>query len=92
MADKPQIAPTRVAAWLDEMRTVGVDQDKAKSVLNKIRDDPNATARDREDFYRALAQQCFVWYLEAIRGKPYTPDEMAFLVSQQAEKLEAEEA
>ena len=82
----PELAKSRVSRWLEELGTVGNDQKKAKAAYKKIREDKNATNQDREDFYRALAQQSFVWYLEALRGKPYTPDEMRVLVAQQAQK------
>lgn len=82
----PEPAKPRVSRWLEELGTIGNDEKKAKAVYKKIREDKNATIQDREDFYRALAQQSFVWYLEALRGKPYTPDEMKVLVAQQAQK------
>ncbi|MFH1808852.1 MAG: hypothetical protein ABIJ09_08905 [Pseudomonadota bacterium] len=79
----------RVSRWLQDLKQAGPDEAKAKAALNKVRDDTNATARDHEDFYRALAQQSFVWYLEAIRGQPYTAEEMRFLVLSEAKKAEA---
>lgn len=83
---KVKQAPTRTAQWLEALERAGQDQSAAKAVLNTVRDDANATTRDREDFYQALAQQCFVWYLEALRGKPYTPEELQFLVLHEAKK------
>jgi len=94
MADEQvKLAPTRTAQWLNEMEKAGLDQDMAKTVLNTVRDDAKATTRDKEDFYQALAQQSFVWYLEALRGKPYTAEEMQFLVLNEAKKaMDGEEA
>ncbi|MBN2361246.1 MAG: hypothetical protein JXR83_17455 [Deltaproteobacteria bacterium] len=82
----PELSKSRVSRWLEELGSVGNDENKAKAIYKKIREDKNATLQDREDFYRALAQQSFVWYLEALRGKPYTSDEMKVLVAQQAQK------
>jgi hypothetical protein len=88
-AAKPKPKENRVSHWLAELKSAGPDEVKAKLVLNKVRDDKNATARDHEDFYRALAQQSFVWYLEAIRGQPYTSEEMRMLVLAEARKAQA---
>jgi len=87
MTDKPKtIAPTRTAQWLDRLDQAGPDEAAAKAVLNEVRDDPKATTGDREEFYQSLAQQSFVWYLEALRGKPYTPEEMQFLIMNEVKK------
>lgn len=86
---EPMLKHNRVSGWLDELRQAGHDEGKARAVLNKVRDDKNATARDHEDFYRALAQQSFVWYLEAVRGKAYSPEEMRLLVLNEARKAQA---
>ncbi len=78
----------RVSGWLKELGEAGPDQAQAQALLNKVRDDKNANAKDREDFYRALAQQSFVWYMEALRGKPYSGEEMRFLVLNEAKKAQ----
>lgn len=78
----------RVLQWLRALDQAGKDEGRAKVVLNQVRDDPNATKGEREDFYRALAQQSFVWYLEALRGQPYTAEEMNFLIANEAQKAD----
>lgn len=88
-ASEPAPKLNRVSGWLDELKQAGPDQEQAQRVLNKVRDDKNATAKDHEDFYRALAQQSFVWYLEAIRGQPYSAEEMRLLVLNEARKAQA---
>lgn len=77
---------SRVKSWLEQLARTPGDQALAKATLNRIRDDPNATGEDREQFYLALAQQSFVWYLEALRGQPYSAEEIRFLVTQEARK------
>jgi hypothetical protein len=88
-AAEPKPKQSRVSGWLAELKEAGADQAAAARVLNKVRDDKNATLKDHEDFYRSLAQQSFVWYLEAIRGQPYSAEEMRLLVLNEARKAQA---
>ena len=76
----------RVSQWLAELGEAKEDEAKAKAVLNAVRDSTSATEKEREDFFRALAQQSFVWYLEALRGETYSAKEMQFLVLHEAKK------
>lgn len=75
MADAPKPRP-RVLKWLKQLEEAGFDDAKAKAALNAIRDDAEADAKDREHFYRALAQQSYVHYLGVLRGKPLNEDEI----------------
>ena len=86
-ADKPLPTPRkRVVAWLQELSQAGPDMEKAKGVLNKVRDDGRASKADREHFCRALAQQSLGWYMAAVRGKALTPDEIKEMASARAAK------
>lgn len=61
----------RMLRWLDELKEAGLDQDRARAVLNKIRDS-GAGKLEKEHFYRTLAQQAAVWLEEAARGEPFS--------------------
>src|SRR5687767_11798167 len=78
----------RVVAWLGELSKAGQDMAKAKAVFNRVRDDKNKT--DQEHFHRTLAQQSFVWYLGALRGKPMTGDELKAFAAEQVGRARAQ--
>lgn len=88
----PGQAPTprpRVLGWLKALNDAGPDMQKAQLVLNGIRDDQRASKADKEHFYRALAQQSYVWYLGALRGQPVTAEELKEKAKQAADKQPA---
>lgn len=73
----PQHGPRpKVGAWVMELSQAGDSMELAATLLHKVRDDPNATKTDRYHFYRVLAQQSFLWYLGALRGKPLSSAEV----------------
>lgn len=71
---------SRAQQWAQQMDAAGLDEAAVKKVLNSVRDSNNATENDREEFYQSLAQQSFVWYVESLRGKPFTEEEYAKFV------------
>lgn len=73
----------RVVAWMDALKAAGADTDKARAVLNQVRDDARASRVDKEHFYRALAQQSLVWFLGAVEGRPLTAEEVRQLAQAQ---------
>lgn len=76
----------RAADWFKGLAAAGNDMDKARAILNRIRDDKRASKADKEQFLRLLAQQSYVWYLGALRGTPVTPDELRQMARQAAGK------
>jgi hypothetical protein len=72
----------RVVEWIEALVDAGENKERAQKVLNQVRDDKRATDTDREHFYRALAQQSFLWYMSALKGSPLTQEEMMELMAQ----------
>lgn len=70
---EPQSEP-RILRWLGELEQAGDDADRARAVLHRVRDS-GAGKLEKEDFYRALAQQAVMWLQEAARGKPFSDAE-----------------
>lgn len=79
MSDEPM---SRAQQWALELDAAGVNEDQAKKVLNKVRDDKQATEADREEFYFALAQQSFIWYVECMRGRELSEEEFGRFVEE----------
>jgi hypothetical protein len=55
---------------VDRLRAAGLDTQAFFDALIAIRDDSALPAAHREALYKLIAMECFVWYLEAIRGEP----------------------
>jgi hypothetical protein len=87
MADK-QVS--RAQQWALDLDAAGVNEAEAKKVFNAVRDDPRATQADREEFYSALAQQSFIWYVECLRGSQLTEEEFDRFVKEMQNPPEAE--
>jgi hypothetical protein len=81
MSNKDPRRP-RVKSWITDLVSAGDNMDKAKKVFNAVRDDKDADDTDREHFYRALAQQSFLWYMGALKGEPLSPTEIKTLQDQ----------
>lgn len=60
----------RVQAHVDALRAAGLNTQAFFDALVGIRDDRALTEPQRDALYRLVAMECFIWYMEAIRGGP----------------------
>lgn len=69
MTEIKRVAP-RVQGHIDELRKAGLDTQAFFDALVGIRDDSTLPTAQRDALYRLIASECFIWYLEALRGEP----------------------
>ena len=69
MDEVKKVAP-RVQAHVEKLRAAGLDTQLFFDALAGIRDDHQLPDAHRTALYRLVATESFLWYLEALRGKP----------------------
>ena len=52
------------------MRDAGTDADALMVALKRVRSDIRLEDAEREMIHRAVAMECYVWFLEAVLGEP----------------------
>ncbi len=60
----------RVQGHVDRLRAAGLDTERFFDALVSIRDDRGLSAAHRTALYRLIATESFLWYLEALQGRP----------------------
>jgi hypothetical protein len=68
MADRPRVS-LRVQEHVKELREAGLNTEAFFNALVGIRDDSALPSKHRDAIYRLVAMECYVWYLDAIRGE-----------------------
>ena len=66
--DKKRATP-RVREHVDKLRAAGLDTQLFFDALVGLRDDTALPRPHREAIYKLIAQESFIWYLEAIRNE-----------------------
>ncbi|MCB9650164.1 MAG: hypothetical protein H6730_26780 [Deltaproteobacteria bacterium] len=69
MSDVKRVT-ARVQGHVDKLREAGLDTQMFFDALTGIRDDTALPQAQREALYKLVAMESFIWYLEALRGKP----------------------
>jgi len=60
----------RIQEHIEKLRAAGLDTQMFFDALVGIRDDTVISKEQRDALYKLVAMEGFVWYLEALRGKP----------------------
>lgn len=70
-------ASTRVRTHIEKLRQAGRDTEAFFLALVDIRDDPGLRAEEREALYRLVGSESYLWYVEAVEGRPVNRFELA---------------
>ena len=69
MAEVKKVDP-RVQGHVERLRAAGLDTQAFFDALAQIRDDRSLPDAHRTALYRLIATESFLWYLEALQGRP----------------------
>lgn len=69
MSEVKRVAP-RVQDHVERLRAAGLDTHRFFDALVALRDDHQLPSAHRTALYRLIATESFLWYLEALRGRP----------------------
>lgn len=69
MAEIKRLIP-RIQGHIDALREAGLNTERFFEALVGIRDDRALSDAQRGALYRLLANESFIWYLEALGGQP----------------------
>ena len=69
MTEVKKVAP-RVQAHVEKLRAAGLDTQRFFDALVGIRDDRGLPDTHRTALLRLVASESFLWYLEALQGRP----------------------
>lgn len=86
MTDGPNRVVPRVQGHVDALRAAGLNTEAFFDALVGIRDDTILMDQHREALYRLIATECFLWYLEALKGEPIDRVKLAMTAQEIAEK------
>ncbi len=86
MTDGPNRVVPRVQGHVDALRAAGLNTEAFFDALVGIRDDTILMDQHREALYRLIATECFLWYLEALKGEPIDRIKLAMAAQEIAEK------
>jgi hypothetical protein len=81
MAARKKATP-RVMEHVDRLREAGLDTQRFFDALVSIRDDTALPRAHRDAIYKLIAQESFVWYLEALRDEPIDRVKLAAQVNE----------
>ncbi|MEQ9504442.1 MAG: hypothetical protein RIT81_46725 [Deltaproteobacteria bacterium] len=82
----PSRVVPRVEGHVEALRAAGLNTEAFFDALVGIRDDTLLQDQHREALYRLIATESFLWYLEALKGKPVDRIKLALVAQEIAEK------